>query len=910
MSDTVSSLAQKLRPYWLRDVGASGGGIVAGSGGGGLTAHALNGPYHTGELDPDQAPWAVTDTEFAIHAANPDAHHARQHSIISSSDHTVTGSQYQIVGLPAANTLGLLMPSATPAANTLVRTDSSSAVRLVELTVTDDLYMDGVLDFGVNTLYEDATYLRLTGSKALLLAQNIGNANWTIYNAGGAEFRGNVDILAGGDLYVAGSGFYAGNPVLFVDSSGGNVGILRVPDPQFALDVNGPARAQYFIGPHAIQLKDALLIAHYDGPERGPAGEANGHFGQVATVTGDVVFRPGKFNKAVEITEPYSNILANPSFETSATGWASYATGAATGSRTRTDEDAWDGYYSYKIVKTGGSNATRWGATTTYAVTSGQAYSLSVRVRVADAVGQVGDLVVFRTETNVTAAAASVTAVGNEWVELIINTTATATGTATIYVWIANCDTATIYIDAVQVTATGAARPFWGGAAGRAAGNLNYSNLPMRWNRCTIMAWVRLSATAGALGRQVFLFEVRADNDNRYYVSISNTTNMLLAHLAGGGTSTAPGGTSVVTAGAWHHVALVVNGTAVALYLDGIAEDTNNTLAGSSVGMATAYIGAGASGNRANGMIDDFAIINDALDAAGVRAVYESNAPVFAESSVWSWRATPKGLVWADDEGLWMRDVAGNPVLGIYGGEAATKSWGGFGLAVGDLVIGRNAVGSAALMWDQSTGKFGWYGGGDGTPQVEISTGGEVVAGSGAVRLGNYGLRAYTPSNALGLSVSESGIFLQAGGPRATPFSTATASRVRWNLGELFGADAESYLDSFSNTRYMRPTVLRSFWDGAELHGSWLELSAGHIDASSRARIVVADGYWLPNNYSNPSIYNTTNVIDLQASLVMLSATNLRLQGPATNAGAVGAYAGKVKVNINGTDRWIPYYAS
>jgi hypothetical protein len=70
---------------------------------------------------------------------------------------------------------------------------------------------------------------------------------------------------------------------------------------------------------------------------------------------------------------------------------------------------------------------------------------------------------------------------------------------------------------------------------------------------------------------------------------------------------------------------------------------------------------------------------------------------VFAESSVWSWRATPKGLVWADDEGLWMRDVSGNPVLGVYGGEAATKSWGGFSLAVGDVVIGRNAERAARL---------------------------------------------------------------------------------------------------------------------------------------------------------------------------------------------------------------------
>jgi hypothetical protein len=112
-------------------------------------------------------------------------------------------------------------------------------------------------------MYEDASYLQVTGSKAVKFNQNIGNANWTVYNAGGAQFGGSVDIISGGDLTVAGSGSYAGNTVLFADSSGGNVGIMRVPDSQFALDINGPARATYWIGPHAIQLKNVLLLCHY-----------------------------------------------------------------------------------------------------------------------------------------------------------------------------------------------------------------------------------------------------------------------------------------------------------------------------------------------------------------------------------------------------------------------------------------------------------------------------------------------------------------------------------------------------------------------------------------------------------------------------------------------------------------------
>lgn len=62
-----------------------------------------------------------------------------------------------------------------------------------------------------------------------------------------------------------------------------------------------------------------------------------------------------------------------------------------------------------------------------------------------------------------------------------------------------------------------------------------------------------------------------------------------------------------------------------------------------------------------------------------------------------------------------MRDTTGVDVLGVYGGAAATKSWAASRWRAGDLVIGRNVVGLSALMWDQSTGKFGWYGAGNGT---------------------------------------------------------------------------------------------------------------------------------------------------------------------------------------------------
>ena len=172
---------------------------------------------------------------------------------------------------------------------------------------------------------------------------------------------------------------------------------------------------------------------------------------------------------------------------------------------------------------------------------------------------------------------------------------------------------------------------------------------------------------------------------------------------------------------------------------------------------ATLYVGCNSTVEKLNGAIDDLVILDHNMIAAAndecleMRAVYESNAPVFAETAKYAFRATPKGLVWGDDEGLWVRDTAGVPVFGIYANEAGGKSWGGFTLDVGDLVIGNNAAGSAAIRWDQSAGTFSFYGNGAGTAQVRIGTDGVLytgTAGSTRVQMSSAGLAGYDSSNA------------------------------------------------------------------------------------------------------------------------------------------------------------------
>lgn len=167
----LSELAKDLKPYivpWLTEARS----VTAGTGG--LSAHALNGPYHTGTLAESQAPWAVTSTAFAAHTSNPDAHHAKQHSIIDPAHHTVAGAAWDVIGLNGTNALGVLGSSSNPGvAEKLLRTAADGSVNVVALisaqgSAAGGAVVQGVLDtqtsfarvwFGHNARWDDVANL-------------------------------------------------------------------------------------------------------------------------------------------------------------------------------------------------------------------------------------------------------------------------------------------------------------------------------------------------------------------------------------------------------------------------------------------------------------------------------------------------------------------------------------------------------------------------------------------------------------------------------------------------------------------------------------------------------------------------------------------------------------------------------
>ncbi len=743
--------------------------FLGGSGStGGVTDHGML----SGLLDDDHAQYLLADgtraltgnmavaasvtidgVDISAHAANANAHHAQQHAI-TGSDHTVTGSAYQIVGLTSANTLGLLTPASSPTANQVVKTDGSSAVTLVDLTVSSDLFMTGTLDFGTNTMYEDASYLQVAGSKAVRFGQNIGNANWTVYNTGGAAFGGSVDITNGGDLTVAGSGSYAGSQVLFADSSGGNVGIMMAPDSQFALDVNGPARATYWIGPHALQLKNVLLLSHFDGRapyETNYSGEVNGHMGQVGTVNGGLIFRPGKFYKAAQLAEDTTNLITNPSFETGITGWTAYSGGSVAHSGVRA-------LYGVNCLLATIASSGQGAQANTSGLSASTNYTLSVYVYTTTARSislHASDNIDKDMGTTTVAVPAST------WTRLTLSF-ATDTHTTVYYQVTANGST-NLYIDGAQLEAKAYATPYCDGTLGgydvngvpdgsahawtgtahtststRAAGRLSYPR-PGNVDSAvgTLSVWVNFASLANYR-------YILASSGNGGIGVYAGVTTLSVARV---NTETVTNTTVAWTPETWYHIAVTWSGTAVVVYRNGVQIATGTASAGfaSPTGY---YVGRSLEGTYfLDGLLDDLCILGRAADEDEIRAIHESNAPVFAETSTFTFRPTPKGLIWADDEGLWMRDSAGKPVLGVYGGEAATKNWGGFDLVPGDLLLGNNAVGSSAIWWSRVNGTFGFYGAGSATAQASVATDGSITAGAGALALNASGIQITAPSS-------------------------------------------------------------------------------------------------------------------------------------------------------------------
>jgi hypothetical protein len=637
-----------------------------------------------------------------------------------TTDAVTTSSHTHSIATGAASTLTVATTNTTGSGSNLARADHTHAIT-----------SSSNPGAAASLLATDASgYLRLvrlglgmTPTRPLDVTGDAGITGQVI--AGSGAFSGSVSITNNGDLSVG--------TVLQVSASGTRVGINRAADSQFDLDVAGAIRGQYLIGKHAIQLASAVGVWHFDGPapyNLDYTGSNASHMGVGGTEIGGVIYRPGRYGKAVQVAEATTNLVTNPSFETNTTGWNQYTYQTPTATWDgRTSAEAAYGEYSYKITKTDGTTTDRVGLSRNFAITSGVTYTLSAYVK-----STVGTSVVLYADTGLPSTSITATASG-DWQQLTITATATQTTTARLIVWSVGMAAHTMYIDAVQLEQKAYATPYcdgslgnghsWSGAAhastsSRTAGGVTYSSIVPR-DKYTVAGWFRTTIaendTTAYSGFRPRFMQI-GDYYNNPSASLcaygtATAIRLWTKNTTDSGWTTSPSNAANLDydPGDWIFLALTWDGDKHRVYsakpgVDGLSEYVGSSVPG--------HYGSGAAlnltlyGDYGQDLIDELIILDYAADPKLIRAIYESDAPVFVESSVFHWRSPSRVPIWVDEFGLWSRGVSGNEILGLYGGDPrnptgnVTKSWGGVTMEENDVVIGRAA--QAAVHWDDSAG--------------------------------------------------------------------------------------------------------------------------------------------------------------------------------------------------------------
>jgi len=742
MTLRTEELAAQLKPYvikWMQNL------VLQDT----IGRHELGGSLHTGQISDSQAPQflktdgsralsgnlAVSEfttidgvdldvflASFDLHTLDPDAHHEPVTIVDTASINlSLSGQQLSAVVIPGGIDHGAFAG--------LGDDDHSQYYNAARHTLT--LHTDlGLVPNtrSINTGFGLTGGGNLTADRSLSVVASSDVSSVSAETvlkstaAGGLTLK---QLQVNGDLTV-------GTNVLNVDQSVGNIGINCVPDAQFDLDVAGNLRAQgWIVGKHAIQVKDARMICHYDGSKTPGDVSFNptGHMGQVATHNGTVYGGAGKFGKGATFINELTNIVINPSVEIDTTGYSSQSNSTIA----RTGFDSAFGNYSLLVTP---SHATsNNGVRYQVSLTSGQSYAFSSSFK-----GKSGlkYRVNFLNSSFVSIAYTEIVSNG-DWQRVGVVLTAPSTGTYHLQVqpYDNGADFTPFNVDGYLLTNTAYVSPYFDGSFQNSSwsssdhastststmGRLTYNNNTVPISTGTVCYWLKIDAiTNGAYGQTIFQ---HVGSTGNFWMYVRPTDGNLI--YSWGSTLYASG--DIPVDGNYHFVVMTRDNSDTKVYIDGVLSGQVSNTAFAKHSTNPLNIGSLPSSGEeraTNGTIDEFAIIDRALNADEIKAIYESDAPIFAETSTWAWR-TSNNLAWADANGLWAVDKNTAHAFGVCGVDG--YSWGGFGLDAGDIVLGRNVSGSSAIKWDISAGTFGFYGNGGSTPQVEIDTTGTIIAG-------------------------------------------------------------------------------------------------------------------------------------------------------------------------------------
>lgn len=339
--------------------------------------------------------------------------------------------------------------------------------------------------------------------------------------------------------------------------------------------------------------------------------------GAVGTVAGGVIYRPGKFGKAVQVAEATTNLVANPSFEIDTNG---YSCVNITGERVTADA-VYGSACLHLYDATGGGNKY---LTCNFSLPAGTTYTFSFAIKSKLNGGNAFVLIGGPGFSTIPLQFASPV-----WERKGITFTTDAAGTYYFLLSYDACTGGDFWIDAVQLEQKSYATPYCDGSLGTGH---TWSGTPHASSSTRAIGYVYWSVDLGASHTILAWINVDALHAlNNYFLGDGVSFSLGIAPSATvscyhNGWVTFGAGS--VTPGTWQQVAMVFDAASnvATLYLDG------NLLIATAVAplspSGTLITGIANESYQFNGLIDDLIILPYAASAQLIADLYAANRPV------------------------------------------------------------------------------------------------------------------------------------------------------------------------------------------------------------------------------------------------------------------------------------------
>ena len=380
----------------------------------------------------------------------------------------------------------------------------------------------------------------------------------------------------------------------------------------------------------------AKLITHFNGNTAYATnyyGEPVAHRSQPPTISGGVIYRPGKFGKAVQIAEATTNVIANPSFEIDTTGWGIAQVGDVITRFTL------NSVYGSACLQVDTSATVNAGASrnVTAETSANTQYTVSAYV-----LGTGATLCLWFFD-DVSGARFVSTVVTNGIWKRISYTDTFGAGSTIRYIGVVTTSSqiVTFWIDAIQCEQKAYLTPYcdgslgtghsWLGAAHASASSRTVGRIqfPTSGNIIgsggTIALWINPSSWLSTDYKWAFTSISGTD-----IIAIGIYTVNTLVRWGTDYITIA----NVPTADTWTHLCLTSDGTTVKYYVNGVLI---NSGAATTVALPTNMdVGsyAGAEANTINGLIDDFIILPSAISADEILAIYNAGTEITTEPDI------------------------------------------------------------------------------------------------------------------------------------------------------------------------------------------------------------------------------------------------------------------------------------